>query len=97
MRRKVTIADVVDMLNDALERDQFAVSSLISIKVTCSKSLADHESIQAWDCDGNYHVGMLGFLNGLFGTDEDGWGGIAVTIGEDGLVEEFIVRESWAA
>jgi len=97
MRHKITIADAVDMLNNALERDPIAVSSLISIKVSCNKSLADHKSIQAWDCDGNYHIGMLGFLNGLFGTDEDGWGGIAAIIREDCLVDKFIVRESWTS
>jgi hypothetical protein len=40
------------------------------------------------DADG-YTIGFLGLINGMFGADEDGYGPIAVVIGEDDKIVGF--------
>ena len=38
-------------------------------------------------------AGMLGFVNGLFGVDENDWGAICLTVDNDGRPLEFGVRQ----
>lgn len=74
--------DVVRLLNEAVKVDRQAVQDLIECRVPCNKGLADHPTIQVSAFDeqtgeptpGEYKVGLLGILNGLFGTDCEGWG-----------------------
>lgn len=87
MRDSVTIYDVVSFLNQLLKTDREAVSELFHLKVKCNQALADHPAVQVSEyilengaevkTPGEYQVGLLGILNGLFGVDKDGWGAIA--------------------
>lgn len=89
IRWQVNINDVVNLLNDALKVDPQAVTALINTRVQCNNELADHPTIQVGLFDGEYRVGLLGILNGIFGIADDGWGPIAVIIGADGIVTGF--------
>jgi len=79
IKETITVQDVIDLLNEALKLDPKAVQDLIESRVTCNENLGLHPSIQV----SNYHikgvltVGMLGFLNGIFGTAKDDFGCIA--------------------
>ena len=83
MKKTVTIDDVIQVLNEMVEADGPATAALIANRVPCNKSLADHPSIQVAKQHGGFHVGMLGVLNGLFGTYEDGMGPIAAFFVEE--------------
>ena len=70
-RKKILAKQVVDMLNDALENDYTAISSLFQVRVYCNSKTAEHESIQVFQTAKNsYIVGFLGLLNGMFGFKE---------------------------
>jgi hypothetical protein len=56
--------------------DKEAVNDLINGRVSCNEKLADHPSVQCRTEGNNYSVGILGILNGLFGANEKGIGGI---------------------
>lgn len=79
----------IDMLNDALQRDPVAISALVAARVPCNEVLADHDTIQVWFKDGEYRIGLLGVLNGLFGKHNDGYGRIAAVVDDD-VVTSFI-------
>ena len=76
-RDSITIEETVEFLNSMFKTDPTATHLLFSCRVTCNEDLADHPSIQV-RCEGdNCSVGVIGLLNGLFGTNKEGWGFIA--------------------
>lgn len=64
-----------EFLNSLVQLDQEAMQKLADTRVPCNKSLVDHPTVQT----SNGHVGLLGIINGLFGTDDRGWGHICAT------------------
>jgi len=65
---------IVNFLNELLEIDPAAVSALIAARVPCNQFLADHPTVQIGEERGEFRVGLLGLLNGLCGTRENGYG-----------------------
>lgn len=91
MRDSVTVDQVLELLNDALALDPLAMTELFEHRVECVKELADHPTIQcveSYDGVGGYGVGVLGLLNGLFGTDVRGWGALQMVVDDtdDGVM-----------
>ena len=97
---RAAIADAVRVLNEAAAADRLALTKLLTIRVRCNETLADHPTVQVLapkDRTANLTtVGGLGIINGLFGIDANHWGYIEMRIGTDGLIEEFIDRLSAA-
>ena len=77
LKQNVTINEVIELLNGAFEMDSEAMSNLANTRVTCNDVLADHPTIQVGMFDGEYKVGLIGILNGIFGMEDDGCGAIA--------------------
>lgn len=87
--RSITIEHAVEVLNEALNLDQEAVQNLVMSRHPCNAALAAHPTIQVSDAPA---VGMLGLMNGLFGINRYGCGGIIVEIDDDtGRVIRFRV------
>lgn len=63
----------VEVLNQALERDPKAISTMMTQRFDCNKALTEHPTIQTGERD----LGVIGLINGLFGVDKDGRGFIA--------------------
>ncbi|HEV8702573.1 MAG TPA: hypothetical protein VGV60_14970 [Candidatus Polarisedimenticolia bacterium] len=90
--RMVFAQDVVDLLNDASTKDAKAVRALIAARVECNAALGEHPTIQTGKIGGRrlsrstgvggYEVGLLGILNGIFGTFDNGWGCITAICDE---------------
>lgn len=111
LRRAITQQDVCDLLNDMLATDPAAVEALISTRVPINDVLAKHPTIQCTsvlqlagkdlkiEC-----VGLLGVLNGLFGTFENnanvfnGFGAIVMRSDpkDQPSIKEFVTLESYA-
>lgn len=91
IRESVTIDDVIQVLNRALEADREAITSMvINHRAPCNEALADDESIQVGTGEDGLSVGLLGIINGFFGTHEkSGYGTIQAVLGEGGSVECF--------
>jgi len=95
IKEKVSIYEVVELLNSALKLDREALENLCFNRAKCNKKLADHPTIQVHCYDengitGKYSVGLIGILNGIFEVNKDGWGAIAASV-EDNQINEFIV------
>ena len=87
IKEKVSKQETVDFLNHILKIDPDAVNNLFSIRVGCNKVLARHPSVQVGKITDDYFiVGMMGVLNGLFGSDEHGWGHIVIDCIETKIV-----------
>lgn len=65
------IKKVISFLNSLLVIDRKAIETLLNVKVLCNKQLGEHETVQTYNLgNGDYCVGLLGLLNGLFGLDK---------------------------
>lgn len=82
LKSSITPQDACDLLNELLKLDYDCVHALVANRVPCNKQLADHPTVQAQDYsdDPKFRVGLLGFLNGLFGVREDGMGTICMMV-----------------
>jgi len=73
---------LVSYMNGLVEMDRPCIGALIANRVPCNRALADHPSCQVMVQHGGFHVGLLGILNGLCGSFDDGpkkgWGAIVV-------------------
>lgn len=88
---------VVELLNELLELDADAINALIRVRVDCNECIGNHATVQVRSV-GNYgyegcEVGLLGILNGVFGTDGKGIGAIGADFNEEGILKSFRVRE----
>jgi hypothetical protein len=70
----VSVKKTIRILNRALKADHNAVNALMCARVRCNEELADDPTIQV---SASNEVGLLGFINGLFGSDAEGLGTIA--------------------
>lgn len=71
MEKTHNIHDIVDYLNGLLQIDKEAVSEIFTRRVECNEELADHPTVQVGSYhEGEYIVGALGIMNGLFTGDE---------------------------
>jgi hypothetical protein len=78
-KESVSVGQVIALLNEALACDREWVERMTYERKFCNKALADHPAIQVdEDAHGQgYSAGLLAIVNGMFGTDEKGWGRIS--------------------
>ena len=73
MISKEDLADLlIERLNEITKHDAVALGKLIGARVECNKHLLEHPTVQVATHDGPTKVGLLGILNGLVGTIDDG-------------------------
>lgn len=76
-----TVNEAIEVLNRAFAADPDAIRALVSFRVPCNSTLADDPTIQVKTVEGeprdgdHCEVGILGILNGIFGTREGARGG----------------------
>jgi len=91
VKEKISIEETVAFLNELLKTDPDAINNFFSIRVACNKQMADHSTVQVAVISNDYFIfGIIGILNGLFGSDEHGWGHISADI-DNGKVTGFRV------
>ncbi len=76
IKETVTVTEVIDYLNEITELDRSAILAIFTNRVKCNEKLANHPTVQIGESNGDFTVGILGILNGLFGVDENNWGPI---------------------
>jgi hypothetical protein len=83
----------VDVLNRINMTDPTVLPVLINCRVVCNDELSDDPTVQVGRRDdGEWHVGLLGILNGIAGTLSDGWGPIVATSNDNGTIKCFEVN-----
>lgn len=89
----ITVEEVIDVLNDALSRDRYAVEKLFFDRKECNDALASHKTIQVGLFKGMNKVGALGLINGMFGIDKNGYGAIMMEMNEGIIIKFKKVKE----
>lgn len=89
----ITLDEMIDYLNELLHLDPSTIGALVANRVPCNQYLAEHESVQVVSQNRGWHVGLLGILNGMWGTYNGVDGPIAVVF-QDGNLVKFVKRQS---
>ena len=90
IKEAVTIQDAIDLLNDLLKLDYDCISRLITTRLYCNDQIVNHPTVTVYsEASGSASLGLMGMINGLFGTNENGAGPICFEIGEDGKISNF--------
>lgn len=90
-KSQVTFEETIAFLNELIALDPEAMRALVEHHVPANQGLVDHPTVQVSGYDGAPpKVGLLGILNGLFGTDEEGWGVISALFEDDGRLVKFM-------
>ena len=76
LKEMITLDETIKTLNEALTLDKEGVTNFILTYARVNHNLAVHPTIQVNKNDGTFRLGMLGFLNGLFGISETGFGAL---------------------
>ena len=86
----LSIDQAIQILNRFVKADPEAMRLLLETRVNCNETLAGDPTCQVAGWDGITKVGLLGVLNGLFGTIPEGarqgWGPIAAIFSDDETV-----------
>jgi len=100
IQNNLTLEYVILFLNDLLDRDRTAISTLLETRVPINEALVRHPTLQHTR---NYlttkpEVGLLGVINGLFGTlqggPRNGWGPITARFDEHNNCLGFFKTEN---
>ena len=95
-RDTVSADDVIRYLNELVEIDPLAIRALMCTRIPCNEALANHPTVQVSEWPEGCHVGVIGIINGLFGTDEEGRGGIGWRFAEnEGEPLLRFIKPSW--
>lgn len=76
----------IDVLNDALDHEPDAMAELFSHRVIVTSDEFINKSpvqVGSESDDEPVTMGVLGLINGLFGTKDDGWGHIYADVDTD--------------
>lgn len=84
-----TVDAAVKLLNEANDADPDAMSRLISHRTPCNDRMANHPTIQVGKDGSTFLVGMLGIINGIYGTRVNGHGFVAAITNDEGEILRF--------
>jgi len=94
IKESVTIDEVVAFLNEALALDKQAISQFLNRRVSVNDAILNHPTIQCRVKDSQGSLNLVGLINGLFGTDDRGFGAICyIAVEEDILKFERYPKE----
>jgi len=101
IRESVTIQDVIDYLNKMLQVDPDLMAMFVNTRFDLNKPLDDYpQEIQVMQ-SAKPALGIIGLLNGLFGTIEDGpqkgWGPLMIAMDKSNhfILHEFVRTEAY--
>lgn len=83
------VDQAIEVLNRIHKADPTVMDALIRFRVPCNDEVRDDPTVQVGMISGQAHVGILGIINGLFGTDENGWGFIYANFDGMGNLVDF--------
>jgi hypothetical protein len=95
IKKSVSVQDVLELLNEILEKDPECVQSLVNQRVKCNDAVANHPTIQVqkFKKDKYPKVGLIGILNCLFGMRADGMGPICASVIKSGKILKILKFE----
>ncbi len=96
-KETITLNEAISFLNEILDLNPNLIQKLINDRFPCNQSICDHPTIQVHapiSTKGQQpRVGLLGILNGLFGIDQNHFGGITACGDIDKIKKKFNVKK----
>ena len=88
-KKNIIPEDIVELLNEMLKLDYEGTKKFVEAKIEVNEKIANHETIQVngYTTPREYLLGIIGFLNGLFGVNENHFGCICCEIKGNKIIE----------
>jgi len=95
-RDEVSAQYVVDFLNELLRLDKYALTDMMSERITVNKGLKNHPLLKTKELvEGVREVGLLAIINGLFGLEGETFAIEVVLDKRTEVITEFKLTEPW--
>lgn len=101
IKEQITLDEAIKFIDSLAEIDPGGLSRLLLTRVPCNAAMADHPTLQVQVIDegkGEFSIGLLGLLNGLFGKFDsgpmEGWGPIVIECTRDGAMQVIRCRRT---
>lgn len=91
--RTEMVTEALVVLNRLHRADPSVLNKLVYMRVPCNEKVANDKDVQVGfinnDPEAGCEVGLLGIINGLFGTDAAGHGFIIADVADNGTILGF--------
>lgn len=97
--QKSSVDDMIGFLNDLLVTDPDCLTRLMQLRMVCNEKMENHPTVQVGENGARSVVGLMGIINGFFGTIPDGdckdHGFITMLFDKDHNIIQFIRTETY--
>lgn len=95
-RDEVSAQFVVDFLNELLRMDKYALTDMMTERISINKELQTHPTLQAKEREkGVQEIGLLAVINGMFGLEGETVAIEVVLDKRTDVILEFKLTEPW--
>jgi hypothetical protein len=90
---KITLEQAISYLNSLVKADPSAMDCMFHYTVSCNQELVNHPTAQVRSNANGDRITIMGILNGMFGTNEDGSGLIAARYNDTDELIDFVSND----
>lgn len=95
-RDEITAQYVVDFLNELVRLDKYALTDMMSERISVNKELKIHPTVLSKELvEGEPEIGILSILNGMFGLEGEVQAIEIIRDKHTDVITEFRLTEPW--
>ena len=95
-RDEISAQYVVDFLNELLRMDKYALTDMMSERISVNKELKNHPTVKVKELvEGVPEIGLLSIINGMFGLEGETQAVEIILDKRTEIITEFRLTEPW--
>lgn len=95
-RDEISAQYVVDFLNQLLQMDKYALTDMMSERISVNKELKNHPTVLVKELvEGVPEIGLLSIINGMFGLEGETQAVEIILDKRTEIITEFRLTEPW--
>lgn len=96
-RNELSAQYVVDFLNQLLRLDKYALTDMMSERISVNKELSNHPTVKTRELvKGVTEIGLLSIINGMFGLEGETVAIEVILDERTEIIREFKLTEPWS-
>lgn len=95
-RDEISAQYVVDFLNELVRLDKYALTDMMSERISVNKALKNHPTVKTKELvEGVTEIGLLSIINGMFGLEGETVAIEVILDERTEVIREFRLTEPW--
>jgi len=95
-RNEISAQYVVDFLNELVRLDKYALTDMMSERISVNKELKNHPTVMFKELvEGVPEIGLLSIINGMFGLEGETQAVEIILDKHTDIITEFRLTEPW--